>query len=580
MKPRHQLVCELALCSLILPLTITAQEPRDIVPLKYWSAPLYWQPSPAERSSSTKLLAAFSAPTSPATLMFVAMTPCRVIDTRSAFTFPAPFGAPSLVGGATRSFPMQASTLCSIPSTALAYSLNVTVTPAGGVGLGFLTLWPAGSSRPNASTINNANFLPALANAAIVPAGNDTSGSIDAYASNATDLIIDINGYFVSSPSGSSLTLPFTGTYNGGAASAFSIADNVAGPATDPTLAFAAIAGDGGYNTGPNGFSAGNVGVKGLGGAGGTSFSPAVGGIGLLGFGGAGGEQLSGSGLGAQGGTGVYAIGGGSGPGFFGETGGVGVQAYGGFGATACINNPMTGEACYMNLPTGGGNGGAGIITHGGTGGPGGAGGVGIFAFAGTPGSGGTNSNIAGFFTGNVSVTGTLTKGAGSFRIDHPQDPANKYLSHSFVESPDMMNIYDGTIILDDSGAAWVELPGWFEALNRDFRYQLTPIGKPAPGLFIAEEVSNNRFKIAGGPSRVKVSWTVTGIRQDAYANAHRIPVEEEKSKQEKGSYLHPELYGMPDEKNVVYAQHPELLPSRSVSSPIVASRSGSDGSD
>ncbi len=151
---------------------------------------------------------------------------------------------------------------------------------------------------------------------------------------------------------------------------------------------------------------------------------------------------------------------------------------------------------------------------------------------------------------GNLNVGGTLTKGGGSFKIDDPLDPANKTLSHSFVESPDMMNIYNGLIRLDAHGEAWVELPEYFEALNRDFRYQLTSVGAPQPRLYIAREVKGNRFKIAGGKANAKVSWQLTGIRQDAWANAHRIPVEEEKSEKERGTYLHPDLYPPASDKN------------------------------
>src|SRR6202023_673525 len=79
------------------------------------------------------------------------------------------------------------------------------------------------------------------------------------------------------------------------------------------------------------------------------------------------------------------------------------------------------------------------------------------------------NANV----TGNLSVGGTLSKAAGSFKIDHPLDPENKYLYHSFVESPDMMNIYNGNVVLDANGQAIVQMPDWFEALNQDFRYQL-----------------------------------------------------------------------------------------------------------
>lgn len=133
-----------------------------------------------------------------------------------------------------------------------------------------------------------------------------------------------------------------------------------------------------------------------------------------------------------------------------------------------------------------------------------------------------------GFFAGSLTVHGNVTKGGGSFRIDHPLDPENKYLYHSFVKSPDMQNIYDGTATLDEQGEATVTLPEWFEALNEDFRYQLTCLGGYAP-VYVASEVSGNHFRIAGGHPSLKVSWQVTGIRHDSYANAHRIPIEVEK---------------------------------------------------
>jgi hypothetical protein len=162
-------------------------------------------------------------------------------------------------------------------------------------------------------------------------------------------------------------------------------------------------------------------------------------------------------------------------------------------------------------------------------------------------------TNYAGMFDGDVTVNGTLTKSAGAFRIDHPLDPANKYLLHSFVESPDMKNVYDGVAALDGAGEAWIELPEWFEALNRDFRYQLTPLGAPGPNLYIADEISGNRFRIAGGEPGMRVSWLVTGIRHDPYAEAHRIPVDEAKSGREQGRYLNPELCGAPESADVRY---------------------------
>jgi hypothetical protein len=152
--------------------------------------------------------------------------------------------------------------------------------------------------------------------------------------------------------------------------------------------------------------------------------------------------------------------------------------------------------------------------------------------------------NYAGYFSGPVYVSGMLTKAGGGFKIDHPLDPQNKYLYHSFVESPDMMNLYNGNVVLNAEGQAWVTLPAWFGALNRDFRYQLTPIGGPGPNLYIAQKVQNNRFQIAGGAPGLEVSWQVTGIRQDPYAEMHRIPVEEDKPGDELGTYLDPEAYG------------------------------------
>lgn len=155
-------------------------------------------------------------------------------------------------------------------------------------------------------------------------------------------------------------------------------------------------------------------------------------------------------------------------------------------------------------------------------------------------------TGTAGTFFGKVDVTGNLSKGAGSFKIDHPLDPTNKYLYHSFVESPDMLNIYNGNVTLDADGNATVSLPTWFQALNMEFRYQLTPIGAPGPNLYVAAEVSGNQFKIAGGAPKSKVSWQLTGIRQDPYAQAHRIPVEQDKSADERGTYLYPTEAGQP----------------------------------
>ena len=177
---------------------------------------------------------------------------------------------------------------------------------------------------------------------------------------------------------------------------------------------------------------------------------------------------------------------------------------------------------------------------------------IGLYAYGG--------SGLAAYLSGNVTITGSLSKTGGSFKIDHPLDPANKYLCHSSVDSPDMKNIHDGIVALDDRGEAETGFPDWFDVLNKDFRHQATAVGAPGPNLHIAEEISdttkdysssssnnnNSRFKVAGGTSGMKVSWQVTGIRKDPWANAHRVQVEEDKPDKERGYYMHPDLYGQP----------------------------------
>ncbi len=151
-----------------------------------------------------------------------------------------------------------------------------------------------------------------------------------------------------------------------------------------------------------------------------------------------------------------------------------------------------------------------------------------------------SNTMVLGRPADTVHVPGTLTKSAGSFKIDYPLDPANKTLSHSFIESPDMMNIYNGNVTTNAKGEAMIALPEYFEALNRDFRYQLTVIGQFAQAI-VLRKIRDNQFVIKTSKPGVEVSWQVTGIRHDAYANANRIPVVEDKGNQ-RGTYLHPQL--------------------------------------
>ncbi len=168
-----------------------------------------------------------------------------------------------------------------------------------------------------------------------------------------------------------------------------------------------------------------------------------------------------------------------------------------------------------------------------------------------------------GFFLGNLTVQGSLAKGGGSFKIDHPVDPANKYLYHSFVESPDMMNIYNGNVVTDADGYATVTMPDWFSPLNRDFRYQVSVIDENAPDMHfvrVARKLSGNTFVIKSIPGNLEVSWQITGIRHDAWAEKNRIPVEVTKTGNEKGQYLHPEAFGLPASQGIGAHQIPTQL--------------------
>jgi len=286
------------------------------------------------------------------------------------------------------------------------------------------------------------------------------------------------------------------------------------------SLTFPGVSGASASNDGVSGFSESGEGVNGLSlsGTGVEGDADSTSAYGVLGN-----NSASGGGIGVYG-VGYYGV---SGAGYAGvqgitydSTGGWGVYGLSeGTGVGGGFYNTSTGDALYAaNQHTG---------------------------------------SYAAFFLGNVDVDGNLSKAGGSFKIDHPLDPENKYLYHSFVESPDMKNIYDGNVTTDGSGLATVTLQDWFEALNRDFRYQLTVIGQFAQAM-VASEISDHQFTIKTDKPNVKVSWQVTGIRQDAWANAHRIPVEESKEPADQGLYLHPELFGAPPEKSIALAHHPK----------------------
>ncbi len=157
--------------------------------IKNPGTPYYWQivarNAAGTANSETWFFYALTAPFSG--LRFVPVTPCRVVDTRNGS---GTLGGPTMSGGTSRSFPVHQST-CGIPSSAQAYSMNVTVVPQGP--LPYLTLWPAGRTQPNVSTLNSFGGI-VVANAAIVPAG--AGGAVSVFVSGTTNVILDINGYF------------------------------------------------------------------------------------------------------------------------------------------------------------------------------------------------------------------------------------------------------------------------------------------------------------------------------------------------------------------------------------------------
>jgi hypothetical protein len=263
-------------------------------------------------------------------------------------------------------------------------------------------------------------------------------------------------------------------------------------------------------------------------------------------------------------------------------TGNVGINSSNPTGATLVVASSSDSNAGISatggSPPSGSGlNGSAGIESTGGDGdltfgnaygGPGGTftGAVGFTGYGdgidATNFGGGTYGNtfaFAGNFTGDINVTGAIFAGTKDFKIDHPLDPANKYLFHSSVESSEMMNIYTGNIITDSRGQATVQLPEWFEVLNTDFRYQLTVIGQFAQAI-VGRKIEDNQFEIRTSAPNVEVSWQVTGLRQDAYAKAHPLVVEQEKEARLRGFYVHPELYGAPAEKQIEWARHPQMM--------------------
>jgi len=167
---------------------------------------------------------------------------------------------------------------------------------------------------------------------------------------------------------------------------------------------------------------------------------------------------------------------------------------------------------------------------------------------------------FAGYFNGPVRVNGdfTVSGGTKNFAIDHPLDPENRTLYHAAVESDEVLDTYSGNVLTDDDGWATVTLPAWFEAVNADFRYQLTVVGRFAQAV-VWEEIKDNRFTIRTNMGRVKVSWQVTARRNDRWMRQHPFQAERDKPEGERGLYLTPAAWGQPEESGIAWAHEPKV---------------------
>ncbi|MGB2704525.1 MAG: hypothetical protein WBC81_12720, partial [Chitinophagaceae bacterium] len=157
------------------------------------------------------------------------------------------------------------------------------------------------------------------------------------------------------------------------------------------------------------------------------------------------------------------------------------------------------------------------------------------------------------YTTGKMTVYNDFTAlGVKAFTMDYPLDPTNKTLMHAAVESNEVLNSYSGNIVTDASGKATVSLPEYFEAINKDYRYQLTVIGSFAQAI-INKEVSNNKFEIATSIPNVKVSWEVKGVRNDARMKMNPFTAVQDKPAAQRGKYLDPKSHNQPESKGVSY---------------------------
>jgi hypothetical protein len=508
----------------------------DDIPLRNWSAPKSWTPSAT--SGTRRLMGDLSNPAP-----FIPITPCRLADTRG-LGFTGQAGPPHVTANTSRDFQVAGTvvgipTQCGIPAGAYAASLNFTVVNM--TSNGNLIAWPTGAAQPNTSELNWSAASSVVGNAAVVPISAAGSVRVLANAPNGAtvDLIIDVNGYYAAFIDGNE-GFGVAGNTAGNAViyghNAAATGYGIWGDSTGGYGVYGSSLGSG-FSAGVYGFSPNGLGVYAVSGISNGLWAQSTSWDALAAFGGRYGSYSEGGVIGAVGTDSGHLPAGGDAldatvgvlGGTISGTGVIGVAQLGS-GSIAASFHKLNSASPY------------GDTTHvtlcpSGTTAANFFGNVNINAAVGAP------------TTGDLAVIGTVSKGGGSFKIDHPLDPENKYLYHSFVESPDMMNVYNGNVVLDSQGEATVELPDYFEALNSDYRYQLTSIGRFSP-VYVAEKISGNRFRIAGGQAGAEVSWQVTGIRQDAFARAHRIQVEVEKEPELKGTYLHPVELGKPVERS------------------------------
>ncbi len=157
---------------------------------------------------------------------------------------------------------------------------------------------------------------------------------------------------------------------------------------------------------------------------------------------------------------------------------------------------------------------------------------------------------------GAAQVFGTFSaSGTKSFQIDHPLDPENHYLNHFCTEGPEPYNVYRGNVITDARGYATVELPEYFDKIDRNPTYDLTVIdgGDDFVLVKVVREVQNNVFTIRTSAPRTKVSWRVEAIRNDRWVQRYGYLATQEKEEENRGRYVSPELYGQPVEMGIPY---------------------------